>query len=291
MSRQGRGWCPFADQIEGITSFDSGFVDRVGWCDHTASGYYSTLTSPDFWNNEGLSVHFAIALDGRIAQLLNIFDTAYSQGLDANGNDVNQSSPNVTYKPFAAMNYGNPNGYLISTEHEDRQVTNLVWPEAMYQADLRVKRWCVEECKTQNLNALRFNIDSLAGHYMFDPVNRAYCPGNNWPRERLYNDLVGEPLMIRKNGVANPTFWHGRTLGGRQTMNAAFDFNLPPNTKAFRLEVLMTNGNLTVYDGAGNYAGQTRSGYGMIDVYPKDGWITLDGTGVINILGIVGYWI
>ena len=47
-------------------------------------------------------------------------------------------------------------------------------------------------------NLLRFGVDSLAGHHMFDSVNRAECPGRFWRdeyRARLYADLTGGTPM------------------------------------------------------------------------------------------------
>lgn len=179
-----KGVYPGAEDLTAKLNSDvwtPGMGGRVGFCDHTAGGYYSTLRDPRFWNGAGVSVHFAISQKGEVAQLVNIFDTAFAQG---------RLGPTVIWPPYAQELKRNPNLYLISTEHEDKTVTNYKWSEEMYQADLEVKRWCVEECKRYGYNALEYGIDSLAGHYMFDQVNRPYCPGTGWPRERLYADLV-----------------------------------------------------------------------------------------------------
>lgn len=186
------GECPFAEQIRGVTSFSSGAIDRVGFCDHTAGGFMQTMRNPGFWNGAGVSTHFAVGRDGSIIQMVNIFDTAFAQG---------RLGPVVAWPPYAAMNRGNPNGYLISTEHEDAETVNgqtvfvpgAAWTEAQFNADLRLKRWCVEEVARAGVDLMRFGIDSLTGHYMFDGVNRANCPGPSWKneyRQRLYNGLT-----------------------------------------------------------------------------------------------------
>lgn len=187
------GLCPFAEQITGVTSFQSGYVDRVGFCDHTAGGFVSTLRNPGFYNGAGVSTHFAIGRDGSILQFVNILDTAWAQGA---------LGPVQTWPPYATMGKRNPNGYLISTEHEDHEMVNGVstaipgsqWTPAQYASDLKLKRWCVDEVKrVANLDMLRFGIDSLAGHHMFDGVNRAECPGKFWRdvyHAQLYADLV-----------------------------------------------------------------------------------------------------
>jgi len=188
------GWAPFAEQMSrAVLNYDRGNLARVGFCDHTAGGFYRTLTDPSFWEGAGVLVHFAIARDGRIAQLCNIFDSPYAQG---------RLGPQVTWPPYDVMNRRNPNGYLISTEHEDAEtvdgrtvfVPNAAWTPEQYAADLKVKRWCIEEVgRVTGANLLRFGIESLAGHHMFDSVNRAQCPGPAWRneyRQRLYDDLT-----------------------------------------------------------------------------------------------------
>lgn len=197
------GWAPFAEQMSrAVLNYDAGYLDRVGFCDHTAGGFYRTLTDPSFWEGAGVLVHFAIARDGRIAQLCNIFDSPYAQG---------RLGPVVTWPPYDLMNRRNPNGYLISTEHEDAEtvngktvfVPNAAWTPEQYAADLKVKRWCIEEVRrVTGKNLMRFEIDSLTGHHMFDGVNRAQCPGPAWRneyRQRLYNDLTGgDPMEAQK---------------------------------------------------------------------------------------------
>ena len=204
-----KGVCPFAlDLTQQGIPHGTGSAWRVGFCDHTAAGYYSTLIDPDFWIRGGISVHFAISLTGEVAQLVNIFDRAWAQGADADGGSVGWGSPGVTWPPFPAMHYGNPNEYLISTEHEDAVNidgttcwTGGVWTPEMYKADIAVKRWCVEELARAGYDVMCFDLDSLAGHYMFDPVNRASCPGTYWShdyRYRLWHDL-SEQTTRRKD--------------------------------------------------------------------------------------------
>lgn len=205
------GICPFANQIVGrehLIGWTKGYSDRVGFCDHTAGGFYSTLERWQFWNDpngdgntsDAVSVHFAIARDGRILQVLNIFDTAFAQGIT--------NLPN-TWPPYDQMGRRNPNLYLISTEHEDAETVNgqthfipgSEWTPEQYAADLAVKRWCIEEVKrVTGRDLMRFGYDSLSGHYQFDPVNRAFCPGQFWKdvyHQTLWNDISAPPGPAR----------------------------------------------------------------------------------------------
>ena len=198
------GICPFAEFIPGVVSFQAGGLDRVGFCDHTASGFYGTLKDPSFWNGQGTSVHFGISRGGDICQLVNIFDTAFAQG---------RLSAQVDWPHFVAMGSASPNLYLISTEHEDaislngqtQFIPGSEWTAAQYAADLRVKRWCIEEVRrVRNQDMMRFGFDSLTGHHMFDNVNRRECPGRFW-RDEYRGRLLADLLQQQDQPVGAPT--------------------------------------------------------------------------------------
>lgn len=280
------GICPFATFISGVNSFDSGHVDRVGFCDHTAAGFMGTLKNPSFWNDVGTSVHFAISRTGEIAQLVNIFDTAFAQG---------RLGPTVTWPRFADMGNGNPNGYLISTEHEDETVVNATWTEAMYDADLRVKRWCVDECRSQGMDILRFGIDSLVGHHMFDGVNRANCPGTGWPRERLFADLTGGGAGTRRAAGSDVYHQHdgwgldGLQIAGgeRATINARSQLGVPAEATRISIEWLPRSGYGVVFHGdtkaqAGRFGWSQKPD--VADGYDHTPNVVLDAAGAFEVL-------
>ena len=236
------GICPFATLVPGVTTFSPGYVDRAGFCDHTAAGYMGTLRDAGFWNGAGVSAHFAIAKTGEIVQLVNIFDTAFAQG---------RLGPRVAWPPFEVMGRGNPNGYLISTEHEDEGELNMRWPEAMYEADLRVKRWCVAECEARGLDVLRFGIESLAGHFMFDGVDRANCPGSGWPRRRLFAGLTDKESVERYHEHDGWGLAGLELLGGaRMQIDARQAFGVPPAATRISIEWLPKRGYGVVLHGA-----------------------------------------
>ena len=282
------GICPFATFIPGVTSFSAGHVDRVGFCDHAAAGFMGTLKNPSFWNGVGTSVHFAISRTGEVAQLVNIFDTAFAQG---------RLGPSVTWSRFGAMNGGNPNGYLISTEHEDEAVLNASWTDAMYESDLRVKRWCIEECKSQNLDVLRFGIDSLCGHFMFDGVDRVNCPGSGWPRDRLFADLTHSPGAVSASSPAPGQVYHqhdgwgleGVAIGGgeRATVNARQQFGVPAEATRLSIEWLPRTGYGVVLHG-NTKAQAGRFGWARLpevaDGYSHTPNVELDAAGNFEIL-------
>ncbi len=214
MARSGPGWCPFATQVEGVTQFTIGGETKVGFCDHTAGGFFTTLADGGFWNRQGYSVHFGISRKGEVCQIVNIFDTAWAQGLDSRGQPVGPTSPGITWLPFDQMGKRSPNNYLISTEHEDYELVNGVshsipgsqWTDAEFDADRRVKAWCIAETqRVKGADLMKFGIDSLASHHMFDPVNRAYCAGAYWRneyRQRLFAALTFA-TPVQEDSMAN----------------------------------------------------------------------------------------
>lgn len=310
MARSGPGWCPFATQIEGVTTYTVGGETKVGFCDHTAGGFYSTLINPVFWNGAGVSVHFAISRKGEVGQIVNIFDTAFAQGRDSRGESVGPTSPGITWLPFDQMGKRNPNGYLISTEHEDYELVNGVshsipgsqWTEAEFDADRRVKAWCIAETqRVKSANLMKFGIDSLASHHMFDPVNRAYCAGAYWRneyRQRLFAALtfgpapvpVEEEIMTRFNSVA-PAL-QGKTAPFTVQLSD-FDPAPPAGTKRLSVEIYINAqvaGPVQVKDSDGKYAGQVGwdgARYGVVEVDVSGGSFSVEGRAAVAQVGIV----
>ncbi len=145
---------------------------------HIAEGSFSTLCSRDFWGTRnggsGGSVHFGVAKDGRVVQLVDIWDAAYGNGLIAN-----PSWPWIAAHPGV-----NPNLATVSIEHEG--FTGDPWPEAQVQATTELTRWILKWF------GVKATTDTVIGHYRIDSVNRALCPGTGWPRDRIIAALNEE---------------------------------------------------------------------------------------------------
>lgn len=303
------GICPFAIQLDGVEDYTEGEVDRVGFCDHAAGGFWTTLDNAAFWNTQGVSVHFGIARDGRICQITNLFDSPWAEG---------RLGPHVTWPQYPTMNYRNPNGYLVSTEHEDYEIVNGIaravvgsqWTAQEYQSDLQVKQWCIEEVKrVLGKDLLVFGIDSLTGHHMFDSVNRAECPGLYWRneyRQRLYRDLKGEEVFIRHNAISQ---WYARPENqimkpnSTAGINATVDFQIPDGVLDIEVEVYVNedSANIQVLDGDESNPGQQAfqverplmmySGRVKLTPFPSGAWFHIaSDKGHIRAIGCVGYY-
>lgn len=170
-------WYPAAQPLRlpwfGYPSGAEGGNDVRAVVHHIASGWWSTLIDPAFWQTRnggsGGSVHFAVSLAGEVVQFVDTADAAYGNGIV-----LNPSWPLVSL--------GNPNEHTVSIEHEG--LTGEPWSQPMYAASLALTRWIL---KAYGLTA---GPDTLIGHYRIDSVNRAQCPGSSWPIARYLTDLL-----------------------------------------------------------------------------------------------------
>lgn len=165
-------WCPFANRIEspnfGYPRGTHGqLTNPIAVVDHIMAGYFlgcrSWFKNPASW----ASSTFGVSMTGIIDQYVSLYDCAWANG--------------AVFKPdpiAAIVTTGqNPNVVTWSIEHEG--YPEDLWTEAMYQADLKLKKWLWEQ-KSGLI---------LIGHCHIDSVNKSNCPGPNWPRERLLADL------------------------------------------------------------------------------------------------------
>jgi len=166
------GWCPFASRVESPNfGYPRGthdqLVNPLAVVDHimcgTMSGCRSWFRDPNSW----ASATFGVGKNGDIDQYISLNDCAWANG-----------AVNKPYAIAAPVYTGqNPNMVTWSIEHEGWPQD--IWTEAMYQADLKLKRWL-----WQRKSGLL-----LLGHCHIDSVTRSGCPGPNWPRDRLLRDL------------------------------------------------------------------------------------------------------
>lgn len=208
-----RGWCPFATQhrsAEGPFGYPEGTRDQnrpLCFVDHRMGGYKRTLDDDQWRHANGVGVHFGIGRDGSIDQYTGIFDASWGNGVSGDKTRYDRSNAAlaeiealgtwvpVSYagsKAWALTNNGvnTINTHTISTEHED-ETKDQPWTDAMIDATIRVKRWCLEELDRYGM-PMPVRDAKLAGHFQIDAVNRSGCPGDNWPRATILARLMEE---------------------------------------------------------------------------------------------------
>jgi N-acetylmuramoyl-L-alanine amidase len=321
---QERGVCPFAvwlpTQNFGYPMGRRGQNKPEFFVDHIMAGFKQTMDNPVWLNDSGISSHFAIGFDGSISQYVNIFDASYANGLTGTIGDTRQgierydranrhlaaceglAGANWVFRTLNSVPYWNlcaplEDGAVVSilncrsitTEHEGTD-SNAPWTKAMFDADIRVKRWCLEELERNGI-ALQVDEDLLVGHSQIDPVNRANCPGRAWPKSEIIAALKqgrGEEEEMYHQLNAENAFLANKEVQGPQPVNAFFDYKLPAQAKRVRIEFMLRNGYLRVLHGDTKVeAGRTGWGvpdgspsYGLVDVcLDSQGWFAVIGGG------------
>jgi hypothetical protein len=151
------------------------------------------------------------------------------------------------------------------------------------------------------MDVMRFGLDSLTGHYMFDGVDRAHCPGSGWPRQRLFGDLTQSAASSSFDApsvaTASGDSYHqhdgwgleGVCIGGgeRVQLNARKSFGVPEPARRISVEWLPKHGYGVVLHGdTGKQAG--RFGWSQqreaADGYSHTPSVCLDATGGFEVL-------
>lgn len=163
-------WYPGATRRLITTNYTPGRGGRapVAIVDHIADG----LGSPFTWFNTdrgelGSSAHFWVSRAGKVEQYRPLSDTCW-----ANGPIASPDLANPTIASIVAEGV-NPNRVTVAIEHEGRPGDLL--PAAQVAASRALHRWLAA--------ALGIPLDHahVLGHYQFDDVTRANCPGLSFP--------------------------------------------------------------------------------------------------------------
>lgn len=170
--------------LGGVNQWIGAGRPKIAIVNHIAQG---SLAACDSWFRNPAaqaSANYIVALDGAIHQYVDPEgpNAPYANGL--------LNHPDTTVQALVAQENGaNPNYWSVSIEHEG--MSGQAMPAAQLAASAQLTAWLLE----------RFNIPNdeshLLGHYEFDSVTRAGCPG--WSRaewiayEAAVNAAVGTP--------------------------------------------------------------------------------------------------
>ena len=131
-----------------------------------------------------VSSHFVVARDGRVAQLVDIENTAWANGTS------NMQSSNLWHghSTLAAVrNRGiNANHYTISIEHEGRfaETQGALSPQQL-EATINLVAHIREEVKRIYGKEIPITRQNLVGHHEITPRTRPNCPGAKYPFDTI----------------------------------------------------------------------------------------------------------
>ena len=132
---------------------------------------------------EGLSSHYQVRRDGTILQFVLDEHAAYTQGIITMGSRF--PTWFVPSSPADGFMY---NLKAIGIEHEGKPFDDVgegfgCLSAAQFEASVALQQWLV----------WRYHVpidrDHILGHYRLDHVNRAHCPGPNYPWDALFARL------------------------------------------------------------------------------------------------------
>ena len=154
----------------------------------TAGGTSAEGIATYFKNTEGtnnpVSSHYIVGKDGHVVQTILEKHGSYANGVVNNSNWT-----------------GNPNNYTISIEFVKSSTDNSdQLTDAQKQAGFPLIK---NICERNGIGKHDADDDTgITGHFAIDPVNRARCPGENFPWQELWNYLKGAPQPM---AIQQPT--------------------------------------------------------------------------------------
>ncbi|HEX2172598.1 MAG TPA: N-acetylmuramoyl-L-alanine amidase [Dehalococcoidia bacterium] len=126
-----------------------------------------------------VSTHFAIGRHGEKHQYVRTVDTAWGNGA------TNQPDLTIAWLAEAVQGGVNPNLLTVSLGFEGKSGEPLTEPQ--YQAGLELVRYLID------LWDVPVDKDHVIGHSRIDSVGQATCPGQAFPWDRLFGDLLSGP--------------------------------------------------------------------------------------------------
>lgn len=129
--------------------------------------------------NYQASTHFAIGRDGSIHQYVDVHNAAWGNGV------INNPNLTIPWIKECVEKGINPNNRTISIETKNDGSNSLPLTDIQYQALV----WLVRGLLAQFPN-IPIDKTGFIGHRDIDSVNRARCPGPNFPMDKLIQEFT-----------------------------------------------------------------------------------------------------
>lgn len=143
-----------------------------------------SFSSTDDWfrssDNNVSSAHFVINREGKIYQYVPIERMAWVNGIKGKDFDY------VTSQFVKSKGKINPNLYSVGIEHTG---TDGTLTEDQFKASVWLHKYIQSYVIEKWNHTIKFDRKHVIGHYEIDPINKSFCPGPNFPWDRLISNL------------------------------------------------------------------------------------------------------
>ena len=151
-----------------------------------------------------VSYHFVVAKDGRIAQAVDIKNTAWANGTTLTGSRGNKHSPLATVRNRNT----NANQYTISIGFEGRhaQTAGAITPQQQKSAIFLI---AYIRKAVQRIYGIKIPLATqhLVGHSHITPRWKPHCPGNAFPFAEILQGLKAQKQPVPSHWAANAWAW------------------------------------------------------------------------------------
>ena len=179
-------------------NFWPGHTSRKAVVIHINQGSFDN--SIKYMAENGTSAHFEVGKKGKLAQMVDVNDSAWCNGLTYNGQLGRWVCPHEhvvtpTWQ-LLAIKDGNPNRNTISIENEG--FSGVPWLASQFDANVKLLVWLGGLFPS----LLPYSVGStLIGHFHLDPRDKGGCPGSGVDLHRLAevaNAALGLDQLWRK---------------------------------------------------------------------------------------------
>jgi len=162
----------------GRTFYGKTWIPDIIVC-HIAEGTYNGTIAWEQNSSSRVSSHFIVGQDGRIAQMVDLKDTAWCNGTSTNPNDS-------TYYGYATAKLvrerkTNANYYTISIENEGfyAKTRGELTPKQL-EAEIDLIAYIITEVKRIWGVTIPVDRNHIIGHYEVTPKTKPHCPGEKF---------------------------------------------------------------------------------------------------------------
>ena len=151
-----------------------------------------------------VSYHFMVSQTGEVYQMVNIVDTAWSNGTTTNG--ANNDNRHSKIEAVRKRNV-NANLYTISIGYEGRHsITRGALSPKQTEAGISLMVHIRDE--VQNIWGEKIPLGNIVGHKDIAPLWRPHCPGTKFPRDVMVTQLQIRDDISNMGGKNNvPDRW------------------------------------------------------------------------------------